>query len=105
MKHPITTRKRQSGSVLLWILLIIMILIALVPIVLYISRVLQYSLVDYVYLPVHGPPKDIIEDGPFLDPPESGLTSEIDDAADSSVAAEPKPESENEAAEQTSDQQ
>ena len=63
MKHPITTRKRQSGSVLEWIIIIFLILIILAVAVSYIGHIIHNK------HETHYPPDEWIQ-------PERGLLKE-----------------------------
>ena len=106
MKNPITSRKRQGGSVLFWILVIPLIAFFLLFVA---STYLREHIFELVPTPGYTPPLEvklpsgeqtegIKDDDSPSDPQRSGLSGETDHAAG---AEELKPESETEAPEQT----
>ena len=83
-RKVIAARKRERGSVLFWIIILILLASAGYPIYLWLTLQRRDT----------GHPRPMLL--------KEGMTGEIDDAADSSVAEEAKQESENDASEPSS---
>ena len=86
LRKNLSARKKQRGSAIEWIILVILIIAALVPLIMWISHVLQVKMVDYATV-TYDQVQEISVSGPTPDSTNSGASFDTADESDSEAAS------------------
>ena len=89
LRKNLSARKKQRGSAIEWIILVILIIAALVPLIMWISHVLQenaHPMVDYATV-TYDQVQEISVSSPTPDSTNSGASFDTADDSDSEAAS------------------